>query len=112
MCSIILVQRKRGENMDRKLNATEVAVLVGCSVQTLNYWYAFKRENENSENVEIRNLVNILPEYTQEGNRQTRYWTEDDIYRIVAFKNAIPKGRNGLLGSVTQRYYHKKKEGD
>ena len=103
MCSIILVQRKRGEDMDRKLNATEVAVLVGCSVQTLNYWYAFKRENENSENVDIRNLVNILPEYTQEGNRQTRYWTEDDIYRIVAKKNAIPKSRKELLGSVTQR---------
>lgn len=88
--------------MTRKLNITEVAVLVGCSVQTINYWYKFKRVEPNNK------FAQMLPEYTQEGNRQTRYWEEDDIFKLVEFKNAIPKGRNGLLGSVTQKYSKKK----
>ncbi len=82
----------------RKLNVTEVAILVGCSVQTINYWYAFKKAEPNHE------LAKILPDYIQEGARQTRYWDENDIFRLVEFKNSIPKGRNGVLGSVTQRY--------
>ena len=87
--------------MNKKLTVTEVAVLVGCSVQTINYWYTFKRKEPNNR------LAQILPEYTQEGARQTRYWKEDDIFKLVLFKNSIPRGRNGILGSVTQRYINK-----
>lgn len=87
----------------RKLNVTEVAVLVGCSVQTINYWYAFKKEEPDNE------LAKLLPEFKQEGARQTRYWNEEDIFKLVSFKNSIPKGRNGILGSVTQRYATKRK---
>jgi len=87
--------------MNKKLNVTEVAVLVGCSVQTINYWYLFKRKEPNNK------LAQMLPEYTQEGARQTRYWREEDIFRLVMFKNSIPKGRNGILGSVTQKYSRK-----
>lgn len=95
----MFIERKRDELMTgRKLNVTEVAVLVGCSVQTINYWYAFKKAEPNHE------LAKLLPEFTQSSARQTRYWNEDDIFRIVEFKNSIPKGRNGVLGKVTQKY--------
>ena len=92
------MNRKRDDVMNKKLTVTEVAVLVGCSVQTINYWYAFKRKEPNNK------LAKILPDYTQEGGRQTRYWKEEDIFKLVMFKNSIPRGRNGILGSVTQRY--------
>lgn len=87
--------------LNKKLNVTEVAVLVGCSVQTINYWYAFKRKEPQNK------LAKILPEYSQEGTRQTRYWTEEDIFKLITFKNSIPRGRNGILGSVTQQYKRK-----
>lgn len=82
----------------RKLNVTEVAVLVGCSVQTINYWYTFKKVEPYNE------LAKLLPEFTQEGARQTRYWNEEDVFKLVEFKNSIPRGRNGILGAVTQKY--------
>lgn len=84
--------------MNKKLTVTEVAVLVGCSVQTINYWYAFKRKEPQNR------LAQLLPDYSQEGARQTRYWTEEDIFKLVLFKDSIPRGRNGILGEVTQRY--------
>jgi hypothetical protein len=86
----------------RKLNATEVAVLVGCSIPTLNYWYAFKRQNPENE------FAKMLPDFIQSSARQTRYWNEEDIFKIVKFKNSLPKGCNGVLGSVTQKYVKKK----
>lgn len=89
--------------MQYTLTAVEVAVLVGCSLQTLNYWYSFKRQNPSHK------LAKKLPAYKQKGDRQTRYWREQDIKKLIEFKNNLPKGRNGLLGSVTQRYYHKEK---
>lgn len=84
--------------MKSKLNATEVSLLVGCSVPTLNYWYRFKKENPDNH------LAKMLPEFSQQGGRQTRYWHQDDVFKIIEFKNSIPKGRNGILGSVTQKY--------
>lgn len=82
----------------------QVAVLINSSTQTIDNWYRFKRENPNHE------LSKLLPDYEQEGERQTRYWSPNDVAKLVEFKNNLPKGRNGVMGSVTQKYYRKKEQ--
>jgi len=82
----------------------EVAVLLGCSVPTINCWYRYKKENPRTK------LARTIPEFTQLGTRTTRYWTQSDIYKLAEFRANLPHGRNGLLGSTTQKYYHKEKE--
>lgn len=88
---------------ERLLKIEEVALLVGCSCKTINNWYAWKKTNPDNE------LVKLLPDFTQSGQRQTRYWKQADVYKLIEFKTKIPQGRNGILGSVTQKYLKKDK---
>ena len=92
--------------MEKMLRVEEVAVLIGSSVKTINNWYVFKKIHPENT------CAKLLPEFKQQGNRQTRYWKESDLWRLVEFKNSIPKGRNGFMGDVTQRYYRKVKKND
>lgn len=87
------------------LTATQVAAQAGISIQTLNIWYKFKRENPDNE------LAKILPDF-QTGERRTRYWKLSDVYKLVEFQTNIPKGRNGIMGDVTQKYYRKENKND
>ena len=86
---------------ERLLKLEEVAILIGSSGKSINNWYWFKRENPDNE------YAQMLPDYVQYGPRQTRYWRESDIWKLIKFKQSIPQGRNGIMGSVTQKYYHK-----
>ena len=85
---------------ERLLSATEVCVLLDCSIYSLNNWYTFKRENPDSE------YAKMLPDFvnTESGERRKRYWKQSDIGKLIEFKATIPHGRNGVLGSVTQKY--------
>ncbi len=85
------------------LKVEEVAVTLGCSVKTVNNWYAFKKLKPDNE------YAKLLPDFIQNGNRQTRYWKSSDIWKLIEFKNTIPQGRNGVLGCVTQKYYRREK---
>jgi predicted DNA-binding transcriptional regulator AlpA len=89
---------------EKLLKIEEVAVLIGCSVKTVNNWYMWKKQNPEHE------MTQLLPEFVQHGERQTRYWKQSDVYKLIEFQARIPKGRNGILGSVTQKYYKKKQE--
>lgn len=89
---------------EKLLRLEEVALLVGCSSKTINNWYAWKRTNPDHE------LVKLLPDFIQSGARQTRYWKQSDVWQLIQFRSSIPQGRNGILGSVTQKYYHKDKQ--
>ena len=90
--------------MERLLKIEEVAMLINSSVQTINMWYRFKRAEPNNE------YAKMLPSYIQKGGaRSTRYWTQEDIYQLIKFKQSIPLGRNGVLGSITQKYVRRKK---
>lgn len=86
---------------ERLLKLEEVAILIGSSGKSINNWYWFKRENPDNE------FAKMLPDFIQEGKRQTRYWREADIWKLLEFKQSIPQGRNGIMGSITQKYYHK-----
>lgn len=79
--------------MENKIKIEELAMRIDSSVQTINNWYKWKRDNPDNE------LAALLPNYIQEGNRQTRYWDYTDIWKFIEFKRAIVHGRNGIMGS-------------
>lgn len=89
----------------KKLRIEEVAMIIGSSVQSINNWYRFKKEHPEHE------LSNLLPAFEQAGERQTRYWSSDDVWKLIEFKRTIPHGRNGIMGSITQRYCRKEIDG-
>lgn len=80
-----------------QIKIEELAMRIDSSVQTINNWYKWKRLNPDNE------ISSLLPEYTQKGNRQTRYWNTEDIWKFIKFKQHIVRGRNGIMGEVTQR---------
>ena len=88
---------------DKLLRLEEVAVIIGSSSKSINNWYWFKREDPDNE------YAKMLPEYIQKGPRQTRYWRECDIWKLIEFKSSIPQGRNGIMGRITQKYYRTEK---
>ena len=89
--------------MKTLLKIEEVAVLVGVSVQTVNNWYLFKRNEPNSE------LAKMLPDYEQGGVRKVRLWDKSDIQKLIEFKRLIPRGCKGAMGNTTQRYVRGRK---
>ena len=89
---------------DKLLNVSEVSVIVGSSIQTISSWYRWKDLHPEHE------LAKLIPTYTRVGNRRTRYWTMEDVWKLVDFKNAIPQGRNGVMGEITQKYVKKKEK--
>ena len=84
--------------------AIEVALLLDISVPTLNNWYKFKSYEPDNE------LGKLLPDPIQKSPRQTRFWKEEDIPKLIEFKSHIVEGRKGFMGSITQRYCRQKKE--
>ena len=85
--------------MKKELKVEEVAVLVGISVHTLNIWYSYKKQNPNDVNAKK------LPKFHMKNvnGRLTRLWDYEDIPAIIAYKESIPKGRNGYMGSITNK---------
>lgn len=90
--------------MSKLLNAVEVSLLINTTVPTINMWYKWKRLNPEHE------MAKLLPDYQTVGNKRTRYWDSEDIGKLIEFKAALPQGRNGILGSVTQQYVKKEKK--
>lgn len=88
----------------RLLKVEEVAVTIGSSVQSINNWYRFKKQNPDNE------FAQLLPEYIQQSERMTRYWRDSDIWKLIEFKQSIPQGCKGIMGSVTQKYHKKEKQ--
>ena len=85
--------------------AGETAMLLGISVDTLDIWYRFKKQNPDNE------FAKMLPEVKyKKDNKKQRFWTEEDIFKLIEYKNTIPKGRNGIMGGITQKYVKKKGE--
>ena len=81
-----------------KLTAAQVVVILGISENTLNFWYRFKREHPENE------IAQLLPDYTKESEKSKRYWKRSDLDKLVRFQQALPKGRSGIMGGITQRY--------
>lgn len=82
-----------------------VAIQLGCSVQTINSWYRWKKVHPEHE------LVKLLPEPTKKSAHSKRLWTETDIETLRQFQQTIPHGRNGILGDITQKSVRRSKNG-
>ena len=80
------------------LTVEQVALRVGCSAKTINLWYQWKRTNPLSKYVEL------LPEYTRSTSKGQRLWDPDAVWSLIEFRRTIPHGRNGIMGSVSQKY--------
>lgn len=83
---------------ERLLRVEEVALLVNTSTQTIDNWYRWKKVHPEHE------FAKLLPDYIQEGARQTRFWKQSDVWSITEFKSKLPHGRLGILGDVTQKH--------
>lgn len=81
-------------------NATQVAARINSTVPTINSWYKWKKLNPSHP------MAKLLPKY-RIVNGRTRYWTLEDVEKLIEFKTTLPKGRNGILGEVTQKYVKK-----
>lgn len=88
------------------LKIEEVAILIDSSYKTIQNWYAWKKQNPNHE------LAKLLPDVIQTGPRQTRYWKRSEVWKLLEFKKALPQGRGGIMGEITQKYYHKEDKKD
>ena len=88
--------------MEGYIKIEELAMRIDSSTQTINNWYKWKREHPDNE------LAQMLPCYLQDGKRQTRYWNTADIWKLLEFKQHIVRGRNGIMGDITQRRLNKK----
>lgn len=88
--------------MESKLRIEEVALFLGVSVETINIWYRFKKQHPDDV------YAKMLPDYEQESSRSCRYWNQSDIDKLLEFKKARPIGRNGAMGTITQKYVKKK----
>ena len=89
---------------NRLVNVQELSMLIGSSIQTIGSWYRWKELNSDHE------LAKLIPDYTRIGNRRTRYWKQDDVWKFLEFKQKLPQGRNGIMGEVTQKYVKKKED--
>ncbi|MBO6275499.1 MAG: hypothetical protein J6M91_08220 [Methanobrevibacter sp.] len=92
------------EQKEQMLKVEEVAVLIGSSIYTIRIWYKWKKLHPEHE------LAKLLPDYYQSAPRQTRYWKRSDIWKLIEFKSKLPKGHVGIMGDVTQVWWHKQKE--
>ena len=89
---------------DEKLfKVAEVAMMINSSIQTINGWYRWKKEHPDHQLA-----IDFLPDYKRVGNKGTRYWTQQDVWKLKQFKQSIPQGCKGIMGDITQKYVKKK----
>lgn len=87
------------------LTATEVSQRLNVSVKTLTGWYQWY----NDKSIDKPENVPVLPSYRQTHERAPRQWNPDDIPQLLEFKEWVPKGRNGVMGRMNQKYWSKDK---
>lgn len=84
---------------NKKYTANKIAQFLDISVPTLNSWYAFY----SGDQFEKPEGMPPLPAFEQEGPHRPRYWDEDALYDLKKFKEWIPRGRAGVMGSLNAR---------
>lgn len=82
------------------LTTPQVAERVGVSTKTLNNWYKYYvSDSEKPANMPE------LPMYIQKVYRGLKLWKPEDIDKIIAFKEWIPRGKNGVMADISSRYW-------
>ena len=73
--------------MEQGFKITEVAVSLGCLVDTISNWYRWESEEHHSGK--------YLPVPTRQGRART--WTAGQIEQLREFKNSLKKENRGLM---------------
>ena len=74
------------------------------TVATLNRWYGWY----NDDRFEKPEDMPPLPPYVQKGVGGKRYWKEEDMKMLHAFKDWMPKGRAGVMGDYNNQFWGKR----
>ena len=76
------------------LKIEEVAMRVGVSVQTLNRWYRYKKDNPKDD------MSKAIPMYKKEKTSYgfVRLWQMDDVAKLIEFRTKVVPGRCGRMG--------------
>ena len=68
------------------IKVTGLAMMLNCSAESINNWYSWKEKNSKHE------LAKLLPDFKIINN--TRYWKNEDVYKIAEFVSLLPKGNS------------------
>ena len=85
------------------LSASKVANILDVSVKTLTNWYKWYYDDTIEKNYDFPKL----PDYIQEYTNGPRYWTLSDIPMLKKFQEWVPRGRNGVMGKISEKYTSK-----
>lgn len=81
-----------------KLTASQVAAKVGVTAYTIKRWYTFIEETPIDELEKlVKDGMPVLPKCEKIGSMGWRYWDEEDIDKIIEFKNWVPNTKNGIF---------------
>lgn len=92
------------EDIRKTLTSNQVAKELGISVNTLNNWYKWYYD----DTLEKPDDVPPLPAYDQETEHGRRYWSKSDLLWLQSFQLWIPRGRAGVMGAVSAKYWGKR----
>jgi hypothetical protein len=92
--------KKSNNNIDM-LTASSVANALDISVKTLTNWYKWYQD----DSIEKPENFPKLPEYIQYHKNSPRYWTNDDLKMLKKFQEWLPRGRKGVMGDISCKYY-------
>ena len=87
-----------------KLTISQVASRIGKSVYTIKRWYNWY-ETTDKTNIEklVKEGMPLLPEYETIGATNWRYWNENDISKLEAFRDWMPHTRQGVMGELNRK---------
>lgn len=93
----------------KRLNASKVARELDISVATLNNWYRWY----NDPQFEKPPLTPALPLYQVKIKFvdgaplgwSRRSWAPCDLIALRIFKEWLPRGRNGVMGAYSKRFW-------
>ena len=79
------------------LTSVEVCYMLGIAESTLRNWIKwYKQDGTNCPELPLPHKV---------GNKN--YWNRSDMGKMFAFRDWVPHGRNGRMGSVNRKYWKK-----
>lgn len=87
------------------LNTMQVCYLLGIHPRTLATWYKYILETPTSE---LPKDCPGLPPYKQKHSRAPKLWWGNDLHKLYAFQKWLPRGRNGIMGKVNNKYWSRK----
>jgi hypothetical protein len=106
MTHIVFTNKGGLRHMHELLSASKVAQHLDISVTTLTNWYKWYDESIRTNT--LPSTTPPLPAYLQKTERGPRQWYLQDLPMLESFQKWIPKGRGGLMGDVSSRYWGKR----